>query len=273
MIIQKDFKRQWGMIRISQAVIVSLLRSKFCTLMEVYLNRIDPTFQVTVRTSAEEGLQYLAENEVDCILSDYEMPEIDGLDLLETVRTQGYDLPFILVTGRGSEEIASEAISAGVSDYIQKSAAGEQYELLANRIRNLVQKYRTDQQIQRVYEAIEIVDEGISLIDVNGEFVYVNKRYADILGYTPNELIGKHWSILYRDEAETSTLKEQISPDIPGSESSDYWTGQTVKQRNDGTRVRTDHRLAYTSDEIMVCLLSNPTEVDTDYEGPVVEMV
>jgi PAS domain S-box-containing protein len=70
------------------------------------------------------------------------MPNQNGIEFLRSVREIYPDLPFILFTGKGSEEVASEAISAGVSDYLQKESGTDQYTVLANRIANLVSQYR-----------------------------------------------------------------------------------------------------------------------------------
>lgn len=86
-------------------------------LAATFLEREDTRFSVDTAVNVTEGLAYLAENEVDCIISDYDMPGQNGIEFLETVRETHPDLPFILYTGKGSEEIASEAISAGVTDY------------------------------------------------------------------------------------------------------------------------------------------------------------
>jgi CheY-like chemotaxis protein len=87
-------------------------------------------------SDAGEALSVLESRDVDCIVSDDQMPEMDGLEFLRLVR-EGYpDLPFLLFTGRGSEELAGEAISAGVTDYLQKESGTEQFTVLANRIGN-----------------------------------------------------------------------------------------------------------------------------------------
>ena len=80
---------------------------------------------------------------VDCIVSDYDMPGTNGIEFLESVREDYSELPFILYTGKGSEEVASDAISAGVTDYLQKGTGSERYELLANRIVNAVDAYQS----------------------------------------------------------------------------------------------------------------------------------
>jgi DNA-binding NarL/FixJ family response regulator len=70
------------------------------------------------------------------------MSGMDGIELLRTIREERPNLPFVLFTGKGSEEIASEAISAGVTDYLQKRGGTEQFALLANRVANAVEGRR-----------------------------------------------------------------------------------------------------------------------------------
>jgi PAS domain S-box-containing protein len=115
----------------------------FVELAATFLERADDRFVVEMATSVDEGLDCLAETDVDCVVSDYEMPDRDGIEFLETVRTNHDSLPFILFTGKGSESVASEAISAGITDYLRKRTGAEQYDLLANRIENAVDATRS----------------------------------------------------------------------------------------------------------------------------------
>jgi len=115
----------------------------FAEMTAVFLERADDRFVVETATNASEGLSRLAERDVDCVVSDYEMPGADGIEFLEAVREDHPDLPFVLFTGKGSESIASEAISAGVTDYLRKGPSTERYELLANRVANAVEASRS----------------------------------------------------------------------------------------------------------------------------------
>jgi PAS domain S-box-containing protein len=114
----------------------------FADLVATYLKRRHEDICVETATDAKEGLNVLAEASIDCIVSDHDMPGMDGLDFLRAVRDDYPDLPFILFTGKGNEEIASDAISAGVTEYLQKGTGTDQYAVLANRIERAVSEYR-----------------------------------------------------------------------------------------------------------------------------------
>jgi two-component system response regulator AtoC len=77
-------------------------------------------FEVATVFSARDGLQHLAEHVVDCVLLDYRLPDADGLGCLRQVRQAHPDVPVVLITGAGSEEVAVEALKLGASDYLVK---------------------------------------------------------------------------------------------------------------------------------------------------------
>jgi|AntRauMinimDraft_4_1070384.scaffolds.fasta_scaffold00095_30 PAS domain S-box-containing protein len=113
----------------------------FLDLAATFLERHD--LDVVTATDADAGLAVLDDHDVDCVVSDYDMPGRDGLAFLEAVRAEYPDLPFVLFTGKGDEGVASDAISAGVTDYLQKDTGTDQYTLLANRVRNAVDRERS----------------------------------------------------------------------------------------------------------------------------------
>jgi PAS domain S-box-containing protein len=128
--------------------------SGFRGLVAEYLEQESDAIAVETAGSAAAGIEYLREQGADCVVSDYEMPETDGLEFLEAVRADHPELPFVLFTGKGSEEIASEAISAGVTDYLQKRGP-EQLSVLARRVENAVAQYRAERRLERTQDKLE----------------------------------------------------------------------------------------------------------------------
>ncbi|MHB9285682.1 PAS domain S-box protein [Halobacteriales archaeon Cl-PHB] len=108
----------------------------------------DDDLHVDTELHPGEALERLADSDYDCIVSDHDMPGMNGIEFLEAVRADDPDVPFILFTGKGSEQVASRAISAGVSDYLQKGGGTDRFEILANRIRNAVERTRAQRDLQ-----------------------------------------------------------------------------------------------------------------------------
>jgi len=187
----------------------------FTDLVQDFLERQNERFAVETSNSVDNGLDRLTQNGIDCIVSDYDMPGKNGLDFLKAVRSKWNNLPFILYTGKGSEEIASDAISAGATDYIQKQSGTDHYTLLSNRIQNAVEQYQaktTAQQTdERYHNLVDTAPIPILLFDADGKSVYANQAavaflnaesYADL----ENEPFTQ---FLHPDDQETATERFQ----------------------------------------------------------------
>jgi PAS domain S-box-containing protein len=158
------------------------------------LSEHEAQFTVETVTNAREGLDRLATDSFDCIVSDYEMPGQNGIEFLETVREEHPDLPFILYTGKGSETVASDAIAAGVTDYLQKESGTSQYTVLVNKIRNAVERYRQQERTKatrdRLRQIIDLLPQLVFVKDVGGEFLLANEATAEVYGTTIGNLEG-----------------------------------------------------------------------------------
>ena len=94
------------------------------TLLEaskLYLEQLSEKFRVQTINSAKEALGILNKKTYDVIISDYQMPDKDGLDFLLELRKRTSDIPFIMFTGKGREEIAMKALNLGADNYFNKS--------------------------------------------------------------------------------------------------------------------------------------------------------
>ncbi|MFB6149912.1 MAG: bacterio-opsin activator domain-containing protein [Halobacteriales archaeon] len=149
--------------------------------------------QLTVHTAASvsEGFEIFEEEAIECVVSDYHMPEADGIEVLDRIRERDDKLPFILITGKGSESIASEAISAEVTDYLIKDPRRDQSRILSNRITTAIENYRTEIALRESEERYRsVVEQSRDMIGIyrDGQLVFVNDAATTITGYDKETL-------------------------------------------------------------------------------------
>ena len=162
-------------------------------LAATFIEREDERFVVETAGDASAGLDRLADGEFDCVVSDYDMPGRNGIEFLRTVRDRYPELPFVLYTGEGDEGVASEAISAGVTDYLRKEPRTEQYTVLATRLLNAVVQRRGQQQAaevrQQLQDLSEVSTDALWMFTHDwSELLYVNSQYEELWGRSADAL-------------------------------------------------------------------------------------
>ena len=164
-------------------------------LTRLYLERTGE-FSVTVAVSPEEALGLLADHQYDAIISDYQMPGMDGIAFLQQLRQSGNTIPFVIFTGKGREEVVIEAINCGADSYLQKGGNPRaQFAELAEKLRQIVRRARAEGALREAearYRAIfQNASDIIRILDVDGKITYDSPSSSKILGYPPGSLIGK----------------------------------------------------------------------------------
>jgi PAS domain S-box-containing protein len=154
-------------------------------------------FSVDILTSAQAALAQIYSKTYDAIISDYQMPGMDGIDFLKKVRTSGNTIPFILFTGRGREEIVIQALNEGADFYLQKGGEPvSQFAELEHQVIQAVKRKRAENELAKSEEKyrriVDTAEEGVWQMDKNFDAVYVNRRMAEMLGYTPEEMLGRN---------------------------------------------------------------------------------
>ncbi|WP_440949922.1 PAS domain S-box protein [Methanosphaerula subterraneus] len=152
-------------------------------------------FSVVTIDSASAALDLLRQEAFDAIISDYQMPEMDGIGLLKEVRSKDSDIPFILFTGRGREDVVIEAINCGVDFYVQKGGdIRAQFADLAHKIKRAIERRRVGEALagNRNYldQIFSSVLEGILIIDAEThQIIDLNPAAAGILGSTRDRIL------------------------------------------------------------------------------------
>lgn len=141
------------------------------------LEATEDALAVTVANSLAEGRAQFETADPECVICDYQLGDGTGLDLLETVRESDPDRPFVLVTGRGDETVASDAIGRGVTDYIPKKQDDADSLVLANRVTNAIVSSQAQRQLDRERQgkatALDILTSTTSMADLLPEFCRV----------------------------------------------------------------------------------------------------
>ncbi len=152
-----------------------------------YILESNPDFSVDTATSVAQALGYLEEHEYDIIISDYYMPEVNGLEFLKQVRTMNLSIPFVIQTGHGDEITALEALQSGADFFLEKGTEGPlQYLAFTQIINLLVSRHKMETKFHMTVHALQDLSDascdGLLFIDASGSIQNVNPEFLDMTG-------------------------------------------------------------------------------------------
>jgi PAS domain S-box-containing protein len=173
---------------------------------------------VDIITSAPAALSRMQSENFDAVVSDYQMPEMDGIAFLKIIRASYPELPFILFTGRGREEIVIEAINNGVDSYLQKGGSPTaQFAELLHRIMIAIERrqaVRALRDSEKKYRSLlESLRDSI-IVHRNTRILYLNPAGEKVLGYSQESLLGQSIMILVPPEFHeivTTAVKKRMA--------------------------------------------------------------
>ena len=150
---------------------------------------------VDTASSVNEALEKLKKKDYDAIVSDYQMPDKDGLEFLKELRQKGNTIPFIVFTGKGREEVAIKALNLGADQYTNKNSDPETvYSELAHSIRAAVEQKKTTERYRNLLESI---DDSVYVLDREWRHVVVNEAAARFTHVPKERLLGNKLTDLF----------------------------------------------------------------------------
>ncbi len=185
------------------------------------LRTVDARIEVRTAETVDGAIEAV-DDRLDCVVTAYELPDGDGLSVLSGVRERRPDIPVILYAGDGSEEVASEAISADVSDYVPTELAAERPDVLANRIENAVTHHRTETELaERERQLSTLIGNlpGIvyrSRSDSGWAMEVLRGECEELVGYDPDAIVDGEVSwgedVVHPDDREDTleSIREQL---------------------------------------------------------------
>ena len=153
-------------------------------------------YSVDTAVSARLALEKIAARPYDIIVSDYQMPEMDGIEFLRALRAAGITTPFIIFTGRGREEVVIQALNEGADFYLQKGGDPRaQFAELVHKIRQAVQQRRAEARIRdherREADIINFLPDATFAIDTSGQVIAWNRAMEKMTGIPAADMLGQ----------------------------------------------------------------------------------
>jgi len=149
-----------------------------------------------IALTAKEAIQMMQTARYDAIVSDYQLPEMDGIEFLRWIRANDNPIPFILFTGKGREEVVIEALNAGADFYLQKGGdPRSQFAELSDMIEKAVQRRRMETELIENEEKFKSIfnsaNDAIYILDLDGRFLEINDVGCMRLGFFREEMLQK----------------------------------------------------------------------------------
>ncbi len=213
----------------------------------------DGQFRVDTSTSAKKALEFLQSRHYDAIIADYMMKDMDGIAFLKAVRELAGDIPFILFTGRGREEVVIDAINNGADFYLQKGGDPEaQFAELIHKIEKAIERRQALSALrnseQRLADIINFLPDATFAINTSGIVIAWNRAMEEMTGTPAADILGKgeyEYAIPFYGTRRPILIDLVLAPDerfekdryLYASRDGTTLTAETVLQKPDGSRV------------------------------------
>ena len=197
-------------------------------MVEAFIRSTDAWADAHVRiaTTYDEALAAFKDHRFDVAFFDYLLGARDGLSLLREIRQNGIDTPVVVLTGRGAEDVAVEAMKKGAADYLSK--ANLTVEALERTIRHALALHAEERQRwhaeaalraseERFRALVENSSDALLLIDAEGRITYLSPSSVRHLGWTAEQMVGRSiFDFLHPDDRELVGVRMAETLGHPG---------------------------------------------------------
>lgn len=220
---------------------------------EMFMMIFEPLFKsVLVASDGKKGLNLFKKSGADIVITDIEMPIMDGLKMSKLIKELDFDIPIILTTGNMENSLFIESIEIGIEAYLPKPI---DMKLLNNTLSRVCKIVGAKKSLKEQSQYFKILTESsiVSKSDISGTITYVNDNLCRISGYTRDELLGQNHS-LFRYPANSDKMYKKMWDTILSGR---VWNGRIENLNKNGG--------SFLSDTIIIPL--------TDFQGHIKEFI
>jgi len=177
---------------------------------------------IVVAVDGEDGYNKFKEDDFDIIITDINMPKLNGIEMVKKIRKLNNNIPILILSAHNEDEFFIEGIKLGIDGYILKPIDVDQLTIMINKV---VDKYTYKKESEKNLHSLKNYQKALDLssivskTDKKGIITYVNDAFCTISGYTKEELVGKNHNIIrhpdnpkdiFKDMWETIKDKKQV---------------------------------------------------------------
>ncbi len=204
--------------------------------LELFSYAFQGSFEIESVNNGKDAIERVRLNSIDAVVTDYDMPGINGIELLRRIKEVNPNMPVVLQTGQGNEEVAREAFILGAADYFTKDFFSFAHkEKFVNSIYKAVEikkaKFEKELSEKKYSTYIENAPESVFVYDGSEKIIEVNRAAISLTGYSKEELLEmslddlRYCVDIEAGKRRTSILREKGRV-----------SGETIILRKDGSR-------------------------------------
>jgi len=155
-------------------------------------------YEYVMVESVKDAKKHLKTDNFDIVLLDYMLKDGTAFDIFDSL----VEMPFVMLTGSGDEEVAVKAMKSGALDYLIKDPENNYLKVLPMVIENALKHYKDEKMFKMLSHAVMDIKDSVYFTDLEDIIVYVNDAFCRTYGYREEEIVGKNASILWDKETE-----------------------------------------------------------------------
>jgi PAS domain S-box-containing protein len=155
-------------------------------------------YEYVLVESVKDAKKHLKTDNFDIVLMDYMLTDGTAFDIFDSL----VEMPFVMLTGSGDEEVAVKAMKSGALDYLIKDPERNYLKVLPVVIENALKHHKDEKMFKMLSHAVMDIKDSVYFTDMEDIIIYVNDAFCRTYGYREEEIVGKNASILWNKETE-----------------------------------------------------------------------